>query len=389
MKKSSAILICLGGKVNNIKNNKWMNSFRVIVFMVLVLSARVLPLEAAEVKNIVIQKVENRLLFTYDLEGEESTALVSVYVTVGDKTYPAKSLHLEGDLGKVRPGRNRRVVWSVLSDFPKGVYQEVSVEISAGMPGMVNNIGMSFVLLPAGSVVMGSPADEPGRNTDEMQERVIISRAFYLQTTEVTQGQWQRVMGTNPSHFRACGEDCPVEQITWHDAQAFIGKLNALEGTNRYRLPTEGEWEYAARAGTVTAYYWGNRPDCSRANYGNSLWGSECKGANPGKTLKVGSFRSNPWGLYDMAGNVWEWVDNWYGPYNSRQTVHPAGSRSGVFRIQRGGAWDSDAAACRTALRVKALPDVNLGHLKLTAGNLGHLKLTAGNLGFRVARTAE
>jgi formylglycine-generating enzyme required for sulfatase activity len=347
--------------------------------LIMTVSAPVRFLEAAEVKNIVIQKVENRLLFTYDLEGEENTALVTVNVTVGDKTYPAKNLHLEGDLGKVRPGRNRRVVWSVLSDFPGGVYQEVNVEIYAGMPSIINNVGMAFVLLPAGSVVMGSPADEPGRNTDEMQERVTISRAFYLQTTEVTQGQWKRVMGTNPSHFSACGEDCPVEQVSWYDAQAFIRKLNALEGTNSYRLPTEGEWEYAARAGTVTAYYWGNGPDCSRANYGNSLWGSECKGANPGKTLKVGSFRPNAWGLYDMTGNVWEWVDNWYGPYNSSQIVNPAGSRSGVFRVQRGGAWDSDAAACRTALRVKALPDVKLGHLKLNAGNLG----------FRVARTAE
>jgi len=350
-----------------------------VMLAVLILSVLVLPLEAAEVKNIVIQKVENRLLFTYDLEGEEDVAIVSVYVTVGDKTYPAKSLRLEGDLGKVRPGRNRRVVWYVLSDFPGGVYQPVSVEIFTGLQKIINNIGMTFLLLPAGSVVMGSPADEPGRNTDEMQERVTISRAFYLQTTEVTQGQWKRVMGTNPSRFSDCGEDCPVEQVSWYDTQAFIRKLNDLEGTNRYRLPTEAEWEYAARAGTATAYFWGKAPDCSRANYGNSLWGSECKGANPGKTAKVGSFRPNTWGLYDMVGNVWEWVDNWYGPYNSSQITNPDVPRSGVFQVQRGGAWDSDAAACRTALRVKALPEVKLGHLKLNPGNLG----------FRLARTAE
>jgi formylglycine-generating enzyme required for sulfatase activity len=350
-----------------------------VMLAVLILSVLVLPLEAAEVKNIVIQKVENRLLFTYDLEGEEDVATVSVYVTVGDKTYPAKSLRLEGDLGKVRPGRNRRIVWYVLNDFPGGVNQPVSVEIFTGLQKIINNIGMTFLLLPAGSVVMGSPADEPGRNTDEMQERVTISRAFYLQTTEVTQGQWKRVMGTNPSRFSDCGEDCPVEQVSWHDTQAFIRKLNDLEGTNRYRLPTEAEWEYAARAGTATAYFWGKAPDCSRANYGNSLWGSECKGANPGKTVKVGSFRPNTWGLYDMAGNVWEWVDNWYGPYNSSQITNPDVPRSGVFQVQRGGAWDSDAAACRTALRVKALPEVKLGHLKLNPGNLG----------FRLARTAE
>ena len=367
--------------MKNIQKNKWNGNFSRVAFIlaVLILSVHVLPLAAAEVKNIVIQKVENRLLFTYDLEGEEDVATVSVYVTVGDKTYPDKSLRLEGDLGKVRPGRNRRVVWYVLKDFPGGVNQPVSVEISAGLPSIINNIGMTFLLLPAGSVVMGSPADEPGRNTDEMQERMTISRAFYLQTTEVTQRQWKRVMGTNPSRFSDCGEDCPVEQVSWHDAQAFIRKLNELEGTNRYRLPTEAEWEYAARAGTATVYFWGKAPDCSRANYGNSLWSSECNGANPGKTMKVGSYRPNAWGLYDMAGNVWEWVDNWYGPYNSSQIMNPDVTRSGVFRVQRGGAWDSDAVACRMALRVKALPDVKLGHLKLNPGNLG----------FRLARTAE
>ncbi len=368
-------------QMHDIKEKGRKNIFGWVAFILVVLPlfALVLPLEAAEVKNIVIQKVDNRLLFTYDLEGEENTARVSVYVTVGDKTYPAKNLHLEGDLGEVRPGRNRRVIWHVLSDFPGGVFQPVSVEISTGMPSIMNSVGMTFVLLPAGSVLMGSPADESGRNTDEMQERVAVRRPFYLQTTEVTQGQWKRVMGTNPSRFSDCGEDCPVEQVSWNDAQAFIRKLNILEGTNRYRLPTEAEWEYAARAGMATAYFWGKEPDCSRANYGNSLWGSECKSSNPGKTMKVGSFRPNVWGLYDMAGNVWEWVDNWYGPYNSPQVMNPDVSRSGVFRVQRGGAWDSDAAACRTALRVKALPDVKLGHLKLNPGNLG----------FRLVRLAE
>jgi formylglycine-generating enzyme required for sulfatase activity len=355
-----------------------METMKRMAWIILVMVFWAVPAFAAEVKNIAIQKVENRLLFTYDLEGDENTVLVSVYVTVGDKTYPSRSLHLYGDLGNVRPGKNRRIVWSALSDFPGGVHQEVGVEISVGLPSIVNNVGMTFVLLPAGSVVMGSPADERGRNTDEMQERLII-RSFYLQTTEVTQGQWKKVMGTNPARFSSCGDDCPVEQVTWHDAQVFIEKLNAREGTNRYRLPTEGEWEYAARAGTTTTYYWGNAPDCSRANYGNSLWGSECKGVNPGKTTKVGRYRPNSWGLYDMTGNVWEWVDNWYGPYNASQLANAAGSKAGVFRVQRGGAWDSDAAACRTALRVKALPDVRLGHMKLNAGNLG----------FRVARTAE
>jgi len=326
-----------------------------------------LPAAAAEVKNVAISKVENRLLFSYDLEGEENEASVSVFVTVGDKTYPARQLHLEGDLGRVRPGRNRRVIWHVLHDFPQGVYQPVSVEIFSGLPKIVNTIGMTLALIPAGTATLGSPVDEQGRQTDEMQQRAAVGRSFYLQTTEVTQEQWRRVMGANPSHFRSCGDNCPVDQVSWDEVREFIRRLNAREGTKNYRLPTETEWEYAARSGTATAYSWGPAPDCSRANFGNSLWGSECLGVNPGKTRPVGSFRPNAWGLYDMTGNVWEWVD-------SDDAV-----RAGLFRIQRGGAWDSDAQACRIAFRAKGLPDAKRGHLKLNPGNLG----------FRVARTAE
>ena len=326
-----------------------------------------LPAGAAEVKNIEIKKVDNRLLFTYDLEGEEQSALVSVFVTVGDRTYPAKHLHLEGDVGRVRLGKNRRVTWYVINDFPQGVYQPVSVEIFSGLPKIVNSLGMTLVLVPAGTATTGSPADEQGRLTDEMQQRTRLHRPFYLQTTEVTQEQWRRVMGNNPAHFRACGDTCPADQVSWPEAQEFIRRLNALEGTKNYRLPTETEWEYAARAGSATAYYWGRSSDCSRANYGQSLWASDCLGINPGKTKPVGSYRPNAWGLYDLTGNVWEWVDS------------DEAAREGLFRIQRGGAWDSDAKTCRIAFRAKGLPEARRGHMKLAPGNIG----------FRVARTVE
>ncbi|MDI9569233.1 MAG: formylglycine-generating enzyme family protein [Pseudomonadota bacterium] len=325
------------------------------------------PAGAAEVRNVEIKKAGHRLLFTYDLEGEEREELVSVFVTVGDRTYPAKQLHLEGDLGRVRPGKNRRIAWNVLVDFPQGVYQPVSVEIYSGLPRIVNSIGMTLVLVPAGTATTGSPTDEQGRLTDEMRQRTRLHRPFYLQTTEVTQGQWRRVMGNESAHFRSCGDACPADQVSWTDAQEFIRRLNALEGTENYRLPTETEWEYAARAGTTTAYYWGRSPDCSRANYGNSLWASDCLGVNPGKTKPVCSYRPNAWGLYDMTGNVWEWVES------------DEAAREGLFHIQRGGAWDSDANACRVAFRAKGLPEARRGHMKLAPGNIG----------FRVARTVE
>lgn len=109
-----------------------------------------------------------------------------------------------------------------------------------------NSLGMKFVLVPAGTFTMGSPPDEPGRSKNEVRHQVRISKSFYMQTTPVTQGAWKKVMGYNPS-YRRCGDDCPVDQVSWNDVQEFIVKLNSMEGTNRYRLPTEAEWEYAAR----------------------------------------------------------------------------------------------------------------------------------------------
>ena len=118
---------------------------------------------------------------------------------------------------------------------------------------ITNSLGMEFVLIKPGKFLMGSPEDEPGRYTGEKQHRVNLTKPFYLQTTEVTQGQWQALMGKNPSSHKRCGDSCPVEQVSWEDAQRFIQKLNQKEGTDKYRLPTEAEWEYACRAGSTTA----------------------------------------------------------------------------------------------------------------------------------------
>ncbi|MFA5180786.1 MAG: formylglycine-generating enzyme family protein [Syntrophales bacterium] len=211
-------------------------------------------------------------------------------------------------------------------------------------------LGAKFVLIPAGTFMMGSHTSETGLDSNETQHRVTITRSFHMQTTEVTQGQWKRMMGNNPSHFGSCGDDCPVEQVSWIEAKEFIRKLNSMERTNKYRLPTEAEWEYAARAGTATRFSWGNQEDCSKANYGNGF-SSECKGANPGKTMKVGSFAPNAWGLYDMHGNVWEWVQDWKGNYPAGSVTDPQGPASGLVRVFRGGSWIDDARSCRSAVR--------------------------------------
>ena len=166
----------------------------------------------------------------------------------------------------------------------------------------------------------GSPENEPDRSRNETQYKIKISKPFYMQTTEVTQGQWKKVMGNNPSGFKDCGDDCPVEQVSWNDAQEFIKKLNQMEGTNKYRLPTEAEWEYAARAGTTTPFYTGNCLSTDQANYNGNYPLTGCpKGQFREKTMRVGSFEPNAWGLYDMYGNVWEWCQDWFDDYTWRE----------------------------------------------------------------------
>ncbi len=234
-----------------------------------------------------------------------------------------------------------------------------------------NSIGMKFVLIPSGTFMMGSPSNEPKRDSDERQHRVTISKPFYMQTTEVTQGQWREVMGNNPSYFKNCGDDCPVEKVFWNDVQGFIRKLNQKEGTNRYRLPTEAEWEYACRAGTATPFYFGDCLSTDQANYhGNYPMPGCSKGEYRKRTLPAGSFQPNAWGLYDMHGNVYEWCQDWYGEYPSGHATDPAGPSSGTYRVLRGGSWYNAAWFMRSADRYGYAPDFR-----------------SGDLGFRVART--
>jgi formylglycine-generating enzyme required for sulfatase activity len=226
-----------------------------------------------------------------------------------------------------------------------------------------NSIGMSFVPIEPGTFMMGSPSDESGRDSDETQHQVTLTKGYFMQTTEVTQGQWKEIMGSNPSDFSSCGDNCPVERVSWNNIQEFIQKLNQKESGRNYRLPTEAEWEYAARAGTTTRFFWGNQADCSRANYGNSSWSDECKSINPGKTKTVKSYSPNNWGLYDMHGNVWEWCNDWYVDYNSSALIDPVGPTTGASRVVRGGSWCSIARDCRSANRYGSAPDCRGGDL--------------------------
>ena len=198
--------------------------------------------------------------------------------------------------------------------------------------------GMEFVWIPAGEFRMGSTSSEA--NSDERPvTQVRISQGFWLGKYEVTQDEWQTVMGSNPSEFAGCG-NCPVEQVSWDDARQFMQRLNAREGRDVYRLPTEAEWEYAARAGTTGDRY---------GSVDAIAWYGPNSG---GRTQPVGGKTPNAWGLHDMLGNVWEWAHDWYGDYSGGVVTDPTGPGSGSGRVYRGGGWlNLDAWGVRAPAR--------------------------------------
>jgi formylglycine-generating enzyme required for sulfatase activity len=197
-----------------------------------------------------------------------------------------------------------------------------------------------MVVIPAGRFLMGSPPGEAGRSGDEGPQRWVEVPRFAMGRYEVTQREWLAVMGSNPSRFSNCGMNCPVENVSWNDAQEFLRRLNQRTGLN-YRLPSEAEWEYAARAGTTTAYPWGDRFDGGRANNGSS-------------TVAVGGYAANAFGLHDMHGNIWEWVqDIWHDNYAGAPTDGSAWMVGGdpSRRVLRGGSWFNSPQYLRSAIR--------------------------------------
>ena len=225
-----------------------------------------------------------------------------------------------------------------------------------------------FRWIEPGTFMMGSTTNEPERYDDESQHTVTISRGFWLADCTVNQALWHAAMVTNPSGFS--GNDRPVEQISWSDAQTFIDTLNGLKPELKLCLPTEAQWEYACRAGTTTPFSFGDQIDSSQVNFdGNYPYNNGKKCEYREQTVAVKSLPPNPWGLYEMHGNVYEWCQDWHGEYPSESVTDPQGPDTGDYRVLRGGSWYFLGRLCRSAIRLNFAPG-----------------LAYGNFGFRLAR---
>jgi formylglycine-generating enzyme required for sulfatase activity len=243
-----------------------------------------------------------------------------------------------------------------------------------------NSLEMKFVPIPEGSFMLGSPRDEQGRYNDETLHKVTITKPFYMQTTQVTQAQWEAIMEHNPSRFNIQGDECPVEKVSWDDVQEFIEKLNKRENTDKYRLPTEAEWEYSCRAGSKTKFCFGDDEyDEGMVGMLFSKLGARSeleeyawyKKNSEDMTLPVGQKKPNDWGLYDMHGNVCEWCRDIYADYPENHAVDPEGASEGNQYVLRGGSWDSNEDELRSADRRRDHPTTR-----------------KSRIGFRLARDA-
>jgi formylglycine-generating enzyme required for sulfatase activity/predicted Ser/Thr protein kinase len=229
-------------------------------------------------------------------------------------------------------------------------------ESSNSIPEVIQRLQNNMVFLQGSVFWMGCTSEEDkDYYADEKPSHIVTINGFRIGKYEVTQAEWQAVMGNNPSYFQNC-PSCPVENVSWNDANDFIYKLNELTG-GKFRLPTEAEWEFAARGGNATKFYTGNCLNTDQANYDGNYFLKDCsKGVYRERTMPVGTFSPNGYGLYDICGNVWEWCSDWFGEYGSDAAINPLGPSNGSHRVLRGGSWFNGAKYCRVSNRGGDLP---------------------------------
>lgn len=299
------------------------------------------------VSNARFEQVGKQVRICYDLSSDAS---IEIYLsTDGGKTFEYSPLRsVTGDVGKkVLAGYNRCAMWDVLSDKEKLQGNNITfkiraVPLSSNQTFTVAGVSFTMVFVEGGTFTMGATSEQVGEADDweKPTHRVTLSD-YYIGETEVTQALWKAVMGSNPSYFK--GDNLPVENVSYDDVKTFITKLNQKTGKT-FRLPTEAEWEYAARGGKKSKGYKYSGSD----NINDVAW---YKDNSDDKTHPVKTKRPNELGIYDMSGNVYEWCSDWYGKYTSEAQTNPQGPSGGSYRVLRGGSWSYFAGSCRASDR--------------------------------------
>ncbi len=304
------------------------------------------------VSNARFEQVGKQVKICYDLSADAS---IEIYLsTDGGKTFEYSPLRsVTGDVGKkVFAGNNRCAMWDALSDKEKLQGNNITFKIraiplSSNQTFTVNGVEFNMVFVEGGTYTMGATLEQGSDAYDwEKPTHSVTLSDYYIGETEVTQELWKAVMGKNPSYFK--GNDLPVERVSYKDVQKFITKLNQKTGKT-FRLPTEAEWEYAARGGKKSKGY----KYSGSNNINDVAWYYDNSNS---KTHSVKTKQPNELGIYDMSGNVWEWCSDWYGSYSSYSQTNPQGPSSGSYRVFRGGSWINFAWYCRVADRYYNYP---------------------------------
>ena len=351
-----------------------------LMFVLFLSTLLTLPAFAAELKNEKARQERNRLVITYDLEGKEREAEVNLTLTVEGKTYKASELHVEGDVGKVKTGRGKKISWNILQDFPRGLRAGVDWELATTGDAFTDSAtGMEMIFVKGGCYQMGDTFGDG--DADEKPVHDVCVNDFYMGKYEVTVGQFRKFVNDTGYRTEAeKGDGCfvwtgskwdkqrdknwrnpgfsqqdnhPVACVSWNDASAF-GEWQSRKSGKSYRLPTEAEWEYAARSGGRSEKYSG----------GSDVDAVAWHGSNSGsKTHPVGQKRPNRLGLYDMSGNVWEWCSDWYGEkyYSQSPRDNPDGPSSGLYRVLRSGSWFNEPRGVRATFRFRYGPENRIG----------------------------
>ena len=302
------------------------------------------------VTNVDAYQEGKNIIITYETDKAGSVGDVFCS-TDGGRTWGAPLKQVTGDVHKVVKAGKHRITWNVLAEAYDLKGDNICFKVEEKMANVitvkVNGVSFDMVRVDGGIFNMGlDKGFDDKAVTNESPAHSVTLDGYYIGKTEVTQALWQAVMGTNPSNFK--GDNMPVENVSWKDCQEFIGKLNVLTN-KKFRLPTEAEWEYAARGGNKSRGYKYAGSDSIDDVAWYDMNGEEI-------THPVASKRPNELGIYDMSGNVWEWCNDWYADYTANSQTHPTGPQSGSLRVCRGGGWDNYAGSRRSSNRSNSSP---------------------------------